>query len=123
MNEIQIERLFQVLERLTQALELLCPEKKPPNYTFALEDFKSFDWESIGARVYKVDQYGAAIAIWNDRQYIRRSPDNAFGSTIYFSRCIGRDETGKNVYERLVTFKPLSEVKVRPISRDAESII
>jgi len=123
MDETQIERLFQVLERLTQALELLCPEKKPPNYTFALEDFKTFDWDSIGARVYKVDQYGAAIVVWNEKQYVRRSPENAYGSTIYFSRCVGRDESGKNVYERLIKFQPLSEVKVRPISRDAESII
>jgi hypothetical protein len=123
MNESQIERLFQVLERLTQALELLCPEKKPPNYIFPLENFKEFDWESIGATVDKWDQYGAAIVVWNDRRYTRRSPENVFGSDIYFSRSIGKDESGRNVYERLVKFQPLSSMKVRPISRDAESII
>ena len=49
--------------------------------------------------------------------------DNAYGAVIFFSRCIGKAEDGSNQYERLITFEPLSELKVEPISRKAEQVI
>jgi hypothetical protein len=65
--------------------------------------------------VERQDQYGAAIVSWNGQQYTRRSPSNKFGEAVWFSRCVGKDESGQNKYERLITFKPTSKAQVDPI--------
>lgn len=129
MDEQQFNQLISVLsqqaialDRIANALEINQPEKKAPNYQYPLVNFKEFDWASIGAKVIKSDQYGAAIVEWQDRQYIRRSPSNAYNTAIYFSRCIGKKEDGSNKYERLIIFKEMDQ-KVRPISREAEEML
>jgi hypothetical protein len=86
-----------------------------------MQDFKSFDWGKIGAIVEEFDQYGAAIVSFRGKQYQRRSPENAFTPAIYFSRCVGKDANGKNLYERLITFKRPAEVN--PVSRKVENMI
>lgn len=120
----KLEDLFtsieHLLERIAVSLESGMSTRKAPNYQAFLEDFHSFNWEEIGAAIERVDNYGVATVLWGGNRFMRRSPDNSYGAAIYFSRCIGKDETGKNQYERLITFKPQSEVKVRPISREAE---
>ncbi|PSF33871.1 hypothetical protein C7H19_19295 [Aphanothece hegewaldii CCALA 016] len=117
------ERQVAALEKIAIALDRLAPEKPAPNYKQSLKNFPTFDWSSIDAEVEKMDRYGAAIVIWNNQRYVRRSPENSYGAAIFFTRCVGKDETGKNKYERLITFEPIQELKVRPISRDAESMI
>ena len=111
------------LERIAVALESGMSTRSAPNYQASLEDFHTFNWEEIGAAIEKVDNYGVATVLYSGNRFVRRSPENAFGATIYFSRCTGKDESGKNQYERLITFKPQSEVKVRPISREAEGLL
>jgi hypothetical protein len=113
----------EALERIAIALEGIKPEKPAPNYKKDLKNFPDFNWEQIGAQVEKKDQYGAATVLWNAQRYVRRSPENAYGTAIFFTRCVGKDETGKNKYERLITFEDVKEIKVRPISQEAESII
>jgi hypothetical protein len=111
--EIQ-NRQMTALERIAAALDRLAPNTAP-NYQRSLEEFKTFDWESIGVIVEKSDQYGAAVVNWNGYQFVRRSPSNKFGEAIWFSRCVGKGDDGENKYERLVTFKPLSKKEVEPI--------
>lgn len=114
-----LERIAVALERIAESLEGQQPHA--PNYSANIEEFKTFDWDSIGATVDKRDQYGAAIVTYRGKQYLRRSPENAYSPAIYFSRCVGKDESGKNIYERLITFKQLGDVN--PVSRKAESML
>jgi hypothetical protein len=130
MNEQQFaifckiqERQVAALERIAIALEAMKPEKPAPNYRQDLKNFATFDWSKIEAQVEKTDQYGVAVVLWNGQRYLRRSPENAFGAAIFFTRCIGKDETGKNKYERLITFESKGDIAVRPISREAESLL
>lgn len=128
MNEFEakiielLESFERSLERIAIALESNRSERAP-NYQATLEEFANFDWQAIGATVEKSDSFGVATVIWQGNRYVRRSPENAYGATIYFSRAIGKDEMGRNQYERLITFKPQSEIKVRPISRDVENLL
>lgn len=112
---IQAQQLT-ALERIADALERLAPTSvAAPNYIKPLEQFADFDWATIGAAVDKSDQYGAAIISWRGQQFVRRSPQNKFGEAIWFSRCVGKDDQGENRYERLITFKPISNVEVEPV--------
>ncbi|NJR72945.1 MAG: hypothetical protein HC773_03120 [Scytonema sp. CRU_2_7] len=111
---LALEKISAQLERMAIALDRLSP-RTAPNYQFPLESFKGFDWSAIGATVDKSDQHGAAVVSWNGQQYTRRSPSNKFDPAVWFSRCVGKGEDDKNVYERLVTFKPLSKTEVDPL--------
>ncbi len=111
--EVQ-HRQITALEQIAEALDRLAPNTAP-NYQRSLEEFRSFAWESINATIERSDQYGAAIVNWRGYQFVRRSPSNKFGEAIWFSRCVGKDETGENKYERLITFKPTSKAQVDAI--------
>jgi hypothetical protein len=111
---LALEKISAQLERMAIALDRLSP-RTAPNYQFPLESFRGFDWSAIGATVDKSDQHGAAVVSWNGQQYTRRSPSNKFDPAVWFSRCVGKGDDDKNVYERLVTFKPLSKTEVDPL--------
>lgn len=112
--EIQHRQML-ALEQIADCLNTLTP-KTAPNYQRNIEEFKRFDWASIDVTVERSDQYGAAIVTWKGYQFIRRSPSNKFGVAVWFSRCTGKDDTtGENVYERLITFKPVSDKEVEPL--------
>lgn len=90
MNQDQFQELLKVqqkqveaLERIAIALEGMKPEKPAPNYKKDLKNFPDFNWEQIGAQVEKKDQYGAATVLWNAQRYVRRSPENAYGTAIF----------------------------------------
>jgi hypothetical protein len=131
MNPQQVELWLEIqhrqmlaLERIAEAVERLAPATTAaPSYTYPLESFTSFDWSSIGATVVQSDQYGAAIVNWKGQQYVRRSPSNKFGEAIWFSRCVGKDDSGENRYERLVTFKPLSKTEVEPVPEKVRRLV
>ena len=113
--EIQHRQMVASL-RIADMVERLAPATTAaPNYQRPLENFLTFDWESIGATVERSEQYGAAIVNWRGMQFVRRSSSNKFGEAIWFSRCTGKDELGENKYERLITFKPLAKVDVEPV--------
>jgi len=120
---IQAQQLT-ALERIADALERLAPQTTvAPNYQRPLDEFPTFDWESIGVEVVKKDRYGAGVVIWQGKQFTRRSPENEFGAAVWFARCVGKDENGRNKYERLITFSSVQERKVKPISREVEAIL
>ncbi|WP_066425114.1 single-stranded DNA-binding protein [Anabaena sp. 4-3] len=114
---LQIQhRQMLALERIADLLDKATTSTKAPNYQRKIEEFKHFDWSTIDATVERADQYGAAIVTWKGYQFVRRSPSNKFGAAVWFSRCTGKDETtGENVYERLITFKPLADKEVDPL--------
>lgn len=101
--EIQ-HRQMVALERIADTLDSLAP-KSAPDIKRPIEEFKTFDWSSIGARVDKSDDYGPAVVSWRGQPYTRRSPVNKYEPCLWYSRCIGKNEDGSNLYERLITFK------------------
>ncbi len=119
-----ILRQTQAFERLAQAVEKIAPAvpDQAPNYQFALEQFKTFDWSTIGAEVERQDNYGAAIVNWRRQQYIRRSPSNKYGEAVWFSRCVGKTEDGENKYIRLCTFKPTKSRTVEPLPEKVQRL-
>lgn len=121
--EIQ-HRQMVALERIAESIQLLVPvSTAAPNYQQPLESFARFDWESIGVTVERSDQYGAAIVSWRGLQFVRRSPSNKFCEAIWFSRCIGKGEDGENKYERLISFKAVSQVEVDPVPSKVQRLM
>ena len=115
---------LKLMERIASALERLAPPATAPNYQFPLEAFKTFNWGSIGATVERVDPSGAAIINWQGMQFVRRSPDNRFGDAVWFSRSTGKkNEQGQLVYERLITFRPVSNFDVEPLPEKVQRFI
>ena len=130
MTPEQAEALIMLHQRQATALEQIAlilakstPKQEPPNYKAILETFNEFNWASISAEVETTDNYGVASVIWQGDRYKRRSPQNAYGAVIFFSKCVGKAETGNNQYERLITFEPAASLKVEPISKQAEAIV
>lgn len=101
------QRIIESLSRIAIALEQMITPPETPHYQFALKDYANFDWASIGAVVADEDCDGATAILWNKNVYLRRSPTNKFEPAIWFSRCVGKDDKGANIYERLITFKPI----------------
>lgn len=123
MNDQQFERLLALLGNIASSLEAIERALRPeaPNYKRPIEEFPTFDWTSIGARVLKVDQYGVAQVEHGDQVYTRRSPENKFGEAIWFSRPEGKDADGNVRYVRLITFRKFGDAE--PISRKAEALV
>lgn len=119
INHQQLQ--IQVLQRIADALEMLAPPRAP-NYQLPLEQWRNFDWSKIGVVVELSDNYGAAVVSWREMQFTRRSPQNKFGVAVWYSRCVGKNDAGENQYERLVTFKPLSQVAVEPLPQKVQQL-
>lgn len=119
---------MQALERLADAVQRLANSSasspaSAPDYQKPLELFREFDWTSIGAEVEREDSCGAAIVSWQGKQYLRRSPSNKFGEAVWFSRCTGKGDEGQNIYERLITFKPLLKVEIEPLPEKVSRLV
>lgn len=130
MNSNQFDRWIAVqnrqavaLEKIVSLLSRALPRQAPPNYQEVLEEFHHFNWGAIDARIGSEDEFGVSSVYWQGDRYLRRSPNNSYGATIFFSRCVGKDAEGRNQYERLITFKPFEDLKAEPISRKAELIV
>lgn len=110
------ETTNQALIAIASALEQIIGSagQKAPNYQQSLENWTLFDWASIGATVERTDAHGVAVVSWRGLQFIRRSPLNKFSESVWFSRCIGKDSSGENQYERLITFKRLPQAEPVP---------
>lgn len=108
------QRAIEAVTRIAIALEQMMPAQAAPNYQLALKDFPTFNWASIGAVVERSDSDGPTAICWKNNTYLRRSPSNKFGAAIWFSRCVGKDAQGANIYERLITFKEMSEAEPLP---------
>jgi len=94
-----------VLHRIATALEAIALSKAPaPNFVRPISEYAEFDFNAIGAKVAAHDRHGPTMLEWGGYQWTRRSPSNKFGSAIWFSRPIGKDETGVR-YARLIQSK------------------
>lgn len=129
MTPEQLELWFEIhhrqmvaLERIADTLDSLAP-KTAPNIQRPIEEFKDFDWASIGARVDKSDNHGAAVVCWRGQLYTRRSPSNKYEPCLWYSRCIGKNEDGSNSYERLITFKSFSKLEADPLPPKVQNLI
>jgi len=114
MNEYQ-QQIIHLLTRQTILLEkilLAVQPSTPPNYQFPLSEFARFNWETIGAIVHQSDRDGVAVVFWGGNLFYRRSANNKYKPAIWFSRSISNG--GNAAYERLITFKEISEVDPLP---------
>jgi hypothetical protein len=50
---------------------------------------------------------------WGGHAWQRRSPQNKFGSAIWYSRAVGKDESGVH-YARLITFREMGDAEPLP---------
>lgn len=92
--------------------QIVSAQNPSPNYTRHIAEFLTFDWLTINARVTETDQDGPSVVEWQNKLFKRRAGNPTFGeNVIYFSRSIGKDESGQNRYERLITFKEMGEAR------------
>ena len=121
LNEL-LQMIAESLQGIESNLRQIAVSSNPaPNYQRPLDEYPTFDWPTIGATVLNRDGDGPTAVEWNGQVFTRRSPDNSFGSAIWFSRSAGKDSEGKNKYVRLITFKPPSESG--PIGAKAKKVI
>lgn len=126
MNEAQTERLLSLLGLIADSVAILAGERDPdeaPDIEMPMGAYRDFDWSSLGARILASDEDGATVVQYNGKTYRRRSPENQFDAAIWYSRCIGKDETGRNEYVRLVSFRSMKEDSITPLSRKAERMV
>lgn len=115
MTNEQFEKLTSQLNILIVLMEKMANAPRPrvpaPRYTADLSQYKSFDWNTVGAEVIEMDAGGLVAAIqWQGRRYSRRSVANKFGKAIMFSLPTGQDSEGANKYETFMIFKELPPV-------------
>jgi hypothetical protein len=105
-----------LLGSIVECLSLMTQAQAPdsPNFRRSLPDFPGFDWGSIGADVVARDHDGVAVVSWKGQEWKRRSGAGKFGQAIWFSRPVGKDESGENQYYRLITFKEYEEPEALP---------
>lgn len=119
-----VAELTQEVRKLTIATAANEAAKLAPNYRQKLTDYPSFDWSSIDAEVIERDDYGVSVVQWGGYSWTRKSPGNAYGSDIFFSRSIGKDENDKHQFVRLIGFySPKQSQPPQPISRGAEAAL
>lgn len=119
--EIQHRQMI-ALERIADTLDSFAP-KSAPDIKRPIEEFKDFDWSSIGARVDKSDSYGPAVVSWRGQLYTRRAPSNKYEPCLWYSRCTGKNEDGSNAYERLITFKSFAKLEADPLPYKVQNLI
>lgn len=118
MDDKQYQALIGILERLTLAVESLARAGQPaePNLVRPLEEYRTFDWASIGASIVREDPDGPTHVEHGGFLYTRRSPNNKFGAAIWYSRADGKDDDGNTRYLKLISFKPLADAEALPRS-------
>src|SRR3990172_8911486 len=119
-----IERLLSaqnaILTLIAESLDALAKAQlgaqPAPDLRYPLENYKNFDFVSIGAEVAGQDRHGPTGVTWGGRLFGRRNGAGKFGRAIWFSRKTG-EEDGHRKYERLVTFKDQDD-KIEPLAFD-----
>jgi hypothetical protein len=107
-----MQALIEAIQGVEAQLQQLAIAANPaPNFHKPLAEYWTFDWSLIGAIPRSSDQEGVTSVEWNGRLFTRRSPQNKFQESVWFSRAIGRDELGNNKYEKLITFKNAGEAE------------
>jgi hypothetical protein len=108
--------VLQQLERIANALEKLARGNAPeePNLVRPIEEYRRFDWASIGASVVRQDSDGPTHLEYGGFVWSRRSPQNKFDGAIWYSRSAGKDTEGNVLYLRLITFREIKDVDPLP---------
>lgn len=102
--------------------QIVSAQNPSPNYTRHINEFLTFDWLTINARVTETDDDGPAVVEWQNKLFKRRAGNPTFGeNVVYFSRAVGKDDSGQNRYERLITFKEMGEA--RELSRKTSKTV
>lgn len=102
--------------------QIVSAQNPSPNYTRHINEFLTFDWLTINARVTETDDDGPAVVEWQNKLFKRRAGNPTFGeNVVYFSRAVGKDDSGQNRYERLITFKEMGEA--RELSRKTQKTV
>lgn len=106
-NTKLLANILEQLQRETAVLE--------PNYRRDLAEFGAFDWNSIGAIIVARDEYGPTKVEWAGHHWLRRnsSPNDKFGSAIWFSRPVSSSAEG-TVYYTLIKFAPYQAEQMAP---------
>ena len=105
MNEEFLSRIAAALEAIATAMhtQTHAADEPAPSHQRTIGEYARFDWTTIDATIGETDQFGATIVMWAGREFTRRRHAD-YDNGVWFSRFTGRDETGKKLYERLVTF-------------------
>lgn len=92
------------LEPLRVALMAIA-STNPPNWRRPLAAYKNGWVQQIGASEISRDACGPTVVAWMGHCYVRRAGENKkFGTAIWFSRSMGKNEAGETNYARLITF-------------------
>lgn len=130
MTNDQAERLIAAIERLAAVAESLVQGQQrktstPAKFIKPIEEFPSFDWASIGAKIeYRDSDRIVAAVTWRGFTYERKQKHG----DVWFSRNVGKDDEGNPVYETLVKFAanvapsslPTSMVKAFAVEEQAQ---
>ncbi|MBD0343318.1 MAG: hypothetical protein ICV55_15530 [Coleofasciculus sp. C3-bin4] len=106
MTNDQAERLIAAIERLAVAAEALVQGQQrkassPAKFIKPIEEFPTFDWSSIGAKIeYRDSDRIVAGVSFRGATYERKSKHG----DVWFSRNIGKDDEGNPIYETLIKF-------------------
>jgi hypothetical protein len=106
MTNDQVERLIAAVERLAAAAEVLTQGQQrktstPAKFIKPIEEFPTFDWESIGAKVEFRDSDRIVAGIsWRGATYERKSKHG----DVWFSRNVGKDDEDNPIYETVIKF-------------------
>lgn len=105
-----------LLARMADTLDQIVANTAPaaPNYRKPYDDFKAFEWATIGAVITNKDGDGVSAVEWNGYDFTRRAGVGKYGKAIWFSRPTGKDAEGNNLYVRLITFKDYTEAEPLP---------
>lgn len=111
-----------ILDDIRQSLAVIAGAMATaPDIRQPIQDYATFNWSSIGAEVLRNDDDGPSLVKWNGKIFKRRSPQNKFEPSIWFSRCVGKREDGANNYETLISFDVIKD-DVEPINPKARQL-
>ena len=89
--------------RIMRGLLQQQPTDIAPNFQRSINEYPTFDWGTIDAKVIAHDRNGATTVIWHGQEYTRRRHVD-YNNAVWFSRYTGKMEGEKKIYARLITF-------------------
>lgn len=103
-SDVRNGAMAQALEPLRVALMAIA-STQPPNWRRPLAAYKNGWVAQIGGTEISRDEHGPTVVAWMGHCYTRRAGENKkFGTAIWFSRAMGKNEAGETNYARLITF-------------------
>jgi hypothetical protein len=104
--EKMIIKMGKMVAALSKATEDAANAQRKLPFIRPFEMWRTFNWESIGARVAATDDDGVSMVEWNRDMYTRRSGSGKFGNAVWYSRSTGMSESGAE-YEVLIRFRQM----------------